>query len=533
MCRNPAWCEYVVDLAITLIRSGEDMIAGKLLPKTLENSAETISSTRREFLALSGSLLLTPSMTLWASADQPPSKPVMANAETPWREPGQVKDPEYLRTAAPRYSAEGREIIGRNRTCFNNRPLYCEPQTECVVLAGDRPFLRLLAEPYVLGSFSAAILRDSDGKWLHDCSEIESRYRCGCMTWHILDTAYDGLNISLTAVPLQGAGGFALRLRAQGLQQGDRLLWAFGGAVYEKDVRLNWEPVWRGNPDLYRTGDPRKPQASIGMRRADCRRNRAFVDESGFRLLATEGASRFAAGKCDRAGRVQIVDASTYSNPAALWESAAARLPLVCGMIDLATQTDEVFWMVEADTPGSPLGIGHRNTASEGFQKGMAYLQAIERVQIDTPDPRLDAAIASVCHPIDAACERDPYRFWHGCMAWSVPILGWRVMSGAIALGWHERLRGTAAHYAAYQTQHSNGCEQPQSDPTMKYCVEGPQSRFWGRGRLSPQHEGRGFVYNTQTQFFDQLIRDWRWMADPQMEKILRPMPRAAFGLVA
>ena len=43
-------------------------------------------------------------------------------------------------------TAEGREIVGRNRTCFNNRPLYCQPQTDGVVLAGDRPFVRLLGQ---------------------------------------------------------------------------------------------------------------------------------------------------------------------------------------------------------------------------------------------------------------------------------------------------------------------------------------------------------------------------------------------------
>ena len=29
-------------------------------------------------------------------------------------------------------------------------------------------------------------------------------------------------------------------------------------------------------------------------------------------------------------------------------------------------------------------------------------------------------------------------------------------------------------------------------------------------------------MYNAQTQFFDQMIRDWRWTADPRMEEVLR-----------
>ena len=49
--------------------------------------------------------------------------------EAPWREPGQIVGGDYLKHGTLRYTAEGREIVGRNRTCFNNRPLYC-PQRD-------------------------------------------------------------------------------------------------------------------------------------------------------------------------------------------------------------------------------------------------------------------------------------------------------------------------------------------------------------------------------------------------------------------
>ena len=104
--------------------------------------------------------------------------------EPAWREPGQTKDPAYLRTAELRYTAQGREIVAHNRTCFNNRPLYCDPRSEGVVLAGDRPLVRLLAKPYVHGAFAGAIVRGGEGKWFHEYAEVESRYRCGRMAWH-------------------------------------------------------------------------------------------------------------------------------------------------------------------------------------------------------------------------------------------------------------------------------------------------------------------------------------------------------------
>jgi hypothetical protein len=59
-------------------------------------------------------------MVAWAAAGE----------EATWREPGQVVDGDYLKRGTLRYTAEGREIVGRNRTCFNNRPLYCPPETD-------------------------------------------------------------------------------------------------------------------------------------------------------------------------------------------------------------------------------------------------------------------------------------------------------------------------------------------------------------------------------------------------------------------
>ena len=118
-------------------------------------------TSRRRFLTNTGSLVAVPFLREPAGTQsQDSTKPPRMPVEPAWREPGQTKDAAYLRTAELRYSAEDREIVGRNRTCFNNRPLYCIANTEGVVLAGDRPFVRLLAVPYVLGGFSAAIVRN-------------------------------------------------------------------------------------------------------------------------------------------------------------------------------------------------------------------------------------------------------------------------------------------------------------------------------------------------------------------------------------
>ena len=438
--------------------------------------------------------------------------------EEPWREPGQAVSSAYLKQGRLRYTAEGREIVGRNRTCFNNRPLYCNPGTEGVALAGDRPMVRLLAKSLVCGGFYAAIVRGGQGKWFHEYAEVESRYRCGRMTWHIADTGLPNVRVTIETAPLKDVAGFALKLNASGLQAGDRLVWAFGGAMNEENSRWCWDPIMCGNPNINKRGPP-KPELKWSMVADWCRGNRIRIDDQVFRLSATADAARATIGKSDRAGRLHAADASAFASPAVLAAAAADKLPMVCGVMDLKSGRDEIFWALEA----APIQAGTETlqviAPAKAFRDAVAYLESIERVRVDTPDPRLDAAVAAVCHPIDAACDRNPFIFRHGCMAYSIQFLGWRVICGSTACGWHERVKGNAAYYVAHQVKEDHVRLQPQPDVTKRRCHEGPQSRFYGRGRIANSPS----LYDTQSQFFDQTIRDWRTTADPQLEKILRP----------
>ncbi|MCX6623642.1 MAG: hypothetical protein NTY38_21760 [Acidobacteria bacterium] len=296
-----------------------------------------------------------------------------------------------------------------------------------------------------------------------------------------------------------------MHLEAQGLQAGDQLVWAFGGSQAQRDIRWRWDPTMRGNPAVYKLGDPRKPEAGLAFDAASCRGNQPRIEGALFHLGTATGA-------CSRAGQLRAADASAVPDPAQLAHSTAAELPMVCGVVPLAAGADELFWTVQA--PALTASPRH------AFEQGVQYLQSIERVQATTPDPRLDAALASVCHPIDAAFERSPARFLHGCMAFSIPFLGWRVLSGATALGWHQRVTATALYYAPLQVKDAAGHTEAHADPRRLSCIEGADSRFWGRGRLAPALH---HMYDTQTQFFDQLIREWRWTADPELERILRP----------
>ncbi len=431
----------------------------------------------------------------------------------PMREPGQVVTAAYLGKGSLRYGALDREITGRDGAFFNNRPLYGPANAGGVTLAGDRPFIRLIAKPYVHGSFAAAILRGAGGRWFHEYEAVETRYRCGRMTWRMTDPCLPGVEVTLVIAPLADGAGFAAHLSARGLLQGDRLAWTLGGAVRDEDPRTRWDPVNRGNPQVLRTDGGIKPELLIGPMPEWSRGNEVGIGGGGFRLAASPGAAA-AVGRSDRGGTRALADASAGATPAGLAASVAGSLPVACEVIALGAGEDAVFWSVGVE------GTLTRELAPRGdFERALARLESVERIRSATPDPFLDAAVAAVCHPIDGNCEKDPAIFRHGCMSFSIRFIGWRVINGATVLGWHDRVRENAAHYVALQEKEAGTRTEPWPDPGLRLCQEGLPSRFYGRGRITPDQS----IYNTQTQFFDQTIRDWRWTADPALETILRP----------
>ena len=107
-------------------------------------------------------------------------------------------------------------------------------------------------------------------------------------------------------------------------------------------------------------------------------------------------------------------------------------------------------------------------------------------------------------------------------------FLGWRVISGSTALGWHERVKGNAAYYAAAQVKEDAARTQPQAGPGNT-----PLSRRTPVAVLRPRpHRAIArHMYDTQSQFFDQTIRDWRWTGDPRIGEDSPPGPGIAAGM--
>jgi hypothetical protein len=123
-------------------------------------------------------------------------------------------DPETLREAV--YSPEGDAFVRRNGDRFNNRPLYCN-QTSAIVVAGDRPLIRF-GGSVLNGTFMAALVRGQKAKWLHDWSDITSKYRPDRMEWILKDAGVGVTVVTFDAVPPADGVSMAVRLRIENAQ---------------------------------------------------------------------------------------------------------------------------------------------------------------------------------------------------------------------------------------------------------------------------------------------------------------------------
>jgi hypothetical protein len=415
-------------------------------------------------------------------------------------------DPETLRT--PVYTPEGQAIVRHNGDRFNNRPLYCN-QTSAIVVAGDRPLIRLGNGSVLNGSFMAALVRGNKAKWLHDWSDITSKYRPDRMEWTLKDAAFASTAVTLDAVPPADGAGMALRLRIENAQPGDRLIWVFGGAVQQKESMLGAWDITTGG---------RQKTMTRGFSPDDCRDNRVTIDGDQFIVQVAGGrAAGIAVGHCSANSKMTIADAGAWSDPLKLSASTGTGAPLACAVVNLDGRR-EIYWAMQSFRSIKPGSTPRVPPGAEVFAAGLRRAEEIgSRVVVDTPDPRLNALVAASNAVMDGV-YRDGV-FTHSGMRWGVPLLGWRSIYGGTAYGWHDRVKTEARTCLAKQITESDKTL-PKADPKVGLACQSLDSRMFGKGRVNAYHT---WHYDMQSQFFDQLIHAWRWTGDAELEKILRP----------
>lgn len=434
-------------------------------------------------------------------------------------------DLESVRT--PIYETVDGAFVSRGSNRFGNRPLYGN-SVYSVVLAGDRPLLRLGTGNHLNGALLLGYRRGDVSLWLHAFEGNEARYVEGRQEWVLSDPKFPGLRLSLTATALAEGAGVAVRLQGEGVGAGDELVWAAGGAVLEtqstlwkydvttfgrdalmtaakaftpatcagNDVKLE-SPIWRVNP---------KPAPEPTVERKD-------GQEWGPKGISQQGH----AGVCDLPAKLRLVDAQAWTELRTLLATPAGETPMVLGTAALPPGRG-VHWLLRAgaDTPAAELGT---DSARLAFEAGVARAAAVaKQIELKTPDPRLNAAAAAA-----ATSYRATFRdsmFTHSGMRWGVPLLGWRSLFGATAYGWHEAVLAQAKVCLARQKTEDAERTAAVADPAKLLASQAPDSRLYGKGRVEAYHPGH---YDMQSQFFDQLVHAWRWTGSQELEKLLGP----------
>lgn len=429
---------------------------------------------------------------------------------------------------SPYMVRDGGIVTRAGRGYFSNRPLYGRNDGS-FVLAGDQPLLRVAQGKHVFGSLLLAYApRGGEARWLHDLSDVEAFYRDGVAGWTVRDAGWPGVVVRLEAVPTVDGAGMALRLQVEGAAAGDELLWAYGG-VHRTARDASAARDVCGYPQLLKQAFPAE----------QCARNSALLDGDSFRVSLEDAA---ASGRWSVPVAMVVSDAAALSRPAALAVAAPAErgsndgsggsggsvgngggLPLVAGRI-AAVHLHEAYLAVAVGVaePAAAAAAGAAPLAAPAdaraaFDAAVAHRRNVGRMLVlSTPDEQLNALGPVAALAIDGLWR--PPVFMHGAMLWNVPLVGWRTLFGATALGWHERVAAQAAHYIAKQVTASDKTA-AMTDPVRQHSQQHPDSRLYGRGRIASGQQR----YDMQSQFFDQLVHSWRATGDAAFEARLRP----------
>ena len=409
----------------------------------------------------------------------------------------------------PKYSVEDGAIVGHNVGSYNNRPLYIN-NTSAFILTGDQPISRLAQDQFLYGTFMLFIERDGKGKWLQQCDQITSIFRPDRMAWEIADPAFPGLKISLEILPMATTTGMAVHAKAEGIEEGDSLVWAYGGLKWYKDQNLSWKLDVMGQPELLTWGfDPE-----------NCKYN--VVDTASHACLVSLTDSTpnhnilfTVAGRCSSATGIKIGEASAWDQSTLFKTSQIQALPILCGKVALE-KGKAVYWAFKAaDQDGNSVS-SMVSDPEIAFTEGVKRAESLQyRLKINTPDPYLNAVAQISVAAVDGTWY--PPVFHHGAMQWNIRLPGWRTIFGGTMYGWHDRVKAEARFYTDAQIKESDKKE-AKADPALLMTGQHPDSRFYGTGRIDKDQN----FYDMQSQFFDQIIEEWRFTADSELESFLR-----------
>ena len=407
------------------------------------------------------------------------------------------------------YGVTQNAITSTNLNRYNNRPLYIN-NTDAFILTGDKPIARLVKKEHIYGTLILAIERNGKAKWLQHCNQITSYYKSGEMSWEVSDTAFPDFKLTLDILPMSTTTGMAVHAMAEGVKPGDKLIWAFGGAQWRIDQNLSWKLDIMGQPELL----------SWGFVADECKDNSIEINDQCYSVQLLNNETKQnpffkVNGSCSEPSKASIGNALLWQDITKFQQSESSDLSLLNGTIALKNGKS-VYWAFQGfDALDKSDFLKVRNPIA-AYEDGKSRTASLhKRLKINTPDPYLNAVAQASVAAVDGTWY--PPVFVHGAMQWNFRFPGWRTIFGGTMYGWHDRVMAEAKFYTDAQVKLSDKNE-AKADTALLLTGQHADSRFYGVGRINKDQN----FYDMQSQFFDQIVEEYRFTANPDLVKFFR-----------
>lgn len=442
------------------------------------------------------------------------------------------------------YRAENGRYVIRHPTQRYNRALYGAPDPAShhrfLLIGGDLPAAIL----YCSGNAGRIFWGIDDGRsfrLLSRLCRIRTTYDGGMLEYRMGDTAYEGMEIVISMLPLAGRPGGVFRMRLRNFPAGARLITFFGGADGVKSDR-SMDAGYYGESDA-RQGIAFRPASCAGslFSFAGKRFTLPYNGKCVAGCFSVDGAFQFADADAMVKGRLKSSDRPP-AHPLIAYAAAPDRAGgRECYLKLQVTPQDEAL------APAEPALC---------YAEALRHRESVCRVfRTDTPDAELDAAARAAC----AATEGiwlSPV-FAHGAWSWNLPLAGWRSLYGPIVMGMHRRVRTEGSLFLSLQLNGQNtpwdparalrfsspafpvralagpaGRGQnfadfgrvPEPDPAFSLARQSPHSLFIGEGFMPYlPTSARRVQYDMQEVFFDEMIGECEWSGDEPFARELLP----------
>jgi hypothetical protein len=426
-----------------------------------------------------------------------------------------------------RYTPIGTDFVITNGAEFFNRPLY-GGSSPFRVDTGDKPEFSLYL-PGRGGNLRLGIQTGAGVKWLNDAKEMVTRYRPGAMIWDFRDPLLGSATLHLAALAPREEEGLLVQAELHGetTTAPVELFFGFGGVNGMRGQR---------DGDI---GCEREPVGKFFQLQPDqCQGNVFALAENSF---VVRGQPGIVGGVVSGEVHFRIADAAHWPDVEKLLADAGHETsqPVVIGQIQLH-ENQKIFIGLQrlaagAGTPETlavyrevagqnamtnavppkiqwpPAALEKRFAAVEQNRRALA-----ERVQVETPDPFINAAAAALNVAADAVWDDRQNAYLHGGVAWRTRLLGWRVSYAGDELGWHDR---TAAHFAGFARQ-QNVTPVPEeiSPADARANLARNETSLHSNGDLSKSH------YDMNLVGVDAFFRHLLWTGDLDYAREMWPV---------